>query len=205
MPSDAQRKHAGILLAIACATSALVAGSVLPAWATGPVPVDAPPDTASARLETRRIRIVPVRGAAPDRCLELGAADLNVRLRGDPLQDLDSIRLRREHKPANHALVIDSSSSMAGQIRFARAAALEYIRNLSRSDQVMVLRFDDSVTLDSALTSDRARAENAVRRIRLGGETALVDSLVRSMQELALRPERPVVIVLTDGADSASL
>jgi Mg-chelatase subunit ChlD len=186
-------------------TAILGAVLVLPVSATGPVPIDAPPDNARARLETRAIRIVPVRGATPDRCLEMEAADLKVQLRGKPVLNLDSIRLRRERKPANHAVLLDSSGSMVGQIDFAREAALEYIRNLSPQDPAMVLQFDDSVIMVSPLTIERESLAEAVRQVRLGGNTSLVDAIVRGMTELSLHPERPVVIVLTDGADSASL
>ncbi len=193
------------VLALAVWTVALAPSPPFLGEAAGPRSIDRPPEIARARLETRRIRIVPKRYGSWSACDSLEAADLKIRLRGEPVLDPASIRLRRERKPANHALILDTSGSMVGKIRFVRQAAQEYIREIPSGDRAMLLRFDDDVTLVHPLTRRTEQLAEEVAKIRLAGNTALLDGVVRGMEELSLLPERPVLVVLTDGADIGSL
>ena len=94
---------------------------------------------------------------------------------------------------------------MAGQLEQARRAAAEYVEQLRpQYEQAMLLTFDDSVLLAQRPTADRQRLIAAIDNLRVGANTSLLDGLHYAIRELSSRGERPVLLLLTDGVDSAS-
>jgi len=74
----------------------------------------------------------------------------------------------------------------------------------SDTEKALILTFDDSVTLWGGATSNKDDLLEAVDQIWIGGETSLVDALYQTLRELEGHHERPVLILLSDGADSCS-
>ena len=103
------------------------------------------------------------------------------------------------------ALVVDSSGSMAGAaLASAKAAAKSFLSQLPATTPVSVIGFGATPTLVSRRSTDRAAQLVAVDALVARGETALYDALAMALTQLSTTGTRPVVVVLSDGADTAS-
>ena len=110
-------------------------------------------ERARVRVHAARVRIEPTSRARPGECLDLGIDDLKVRLRGELVEGAGILELERDRRPAVHALLIDTSGSMFGQLDRVRAAAIAYVERLDpEHDRAFVATFDESVLLASAVT-----------------------------------------------------
>jgi VWFA-related protein len=112
--------------------------------------------------------------------------------------------------PLRVGLLIDASSSIKNRFAFEQKAATMFLKNVLRrgTDQAFVIGFDSNVHLEQDLTSDVDALQAAVRKLRPGGETALYDALVFATNRLRSTGEtqvtRPVIILISDGADTNS-
>jgi uncharacterized protein YegL len=117
-----------------------------------------------------------------------------------------------EFQRSDIALVIDTSSSMAGQkIDDARNAALSFVGMIDLGpgrSQVSVVRFDRESAVEQELTRSRALLESAIRGLRVRSGTHIDKGLRTALDELQSprRVERntPVVILLTDGVQTGT-
>jgi Ca-activated chloride channel homolog len=113
--------------------------------------------------------------------------------------------------PLDLAILIDASASMQGKIALARDAAAGLARSLRSGDRASVVEFRDAVRIRQLLTSDMAAVENAIREIVPRGSTSLYDALYIALKDLAgadrnaQQVRRQAVVLLSDGADTASL
>ncbi|AXC14810.1 hypothetical protein ACPOL_5562 [Acidisarcina polymorpha] len=116
-----------------------------------------------------------------------------------------------EKKPADIALVLDTSGSMSEESKMpnAKAGAKQLVSLLSDKDEFSLISFNDVpswATTDQALASSRRPSLEAVDSLFPGGETALYDSIDQAYTHLQRRPADHIraIIVLTDGADNKS-
>ena len=115
-----------------------------------------------------------------------------------------------EQLPLDVAMVLDTSSSIEPFMAMIRKSATGLIRNLRSGDRSAVTAVQSSVVVPQPLTSDLGRVAAAIGALRTGGSTALYDGLYMVLTDFARqrreRPEarRQVVVVLSDGVDTAS-
>lgn len=108
-------------------------------------------------------------------------------------------------EPVTVALVFDVSGSMQGaSIANARSAATTFAQQLAANNPVCIYTFASVLTAVQACTTDRKAVTAAIAKISALGETALYDSLVRVSSTQRKLGGRQVVVVLSDGADTAS-
>jgi Ca-activated chloride channel family protein len=107
--------------------------------------------------------------------------------------------------PANVAIVLDRSGSMAGEkIEHARQAAVEALQRLGADDIVSVITFDDvaeSVVPATKMTN-RADVVTAIQKITTRGRTALFAGVSRAADELRKFKAPQMVnriVLLSDG------
>ena len=94
---------------------------------------------------------------------------------------------------------------MHSRIDRSRQAAHEYLERIDlERDKALVLSFHENVTLERGATNRLEDLSAAVDGIRLGKRTALIDGLTYAFRELDAHRERPVLILLSDGEDTAS-
>jgi hypothetical protein len=161
-------------------------------------------EQAAARLVVARVRIEPTRWADLGECRGLTEEDLAVTLRGARIP-ADQVDLDRRWRPTLHALAIDTSASMASDLPYARHAASEYVRQLRDGyERALIVSFDESVNLQQPVTADKQRLLAAIEGVRVGARTAMLDAMYYSMRELDAHRDRPVLVLLTDGADKSS-
>jgi tight adherence protein B len=106
------------------------------------------------------------------------------------------------------ALVIDRSQSMrGGPLVAAASAARSFVAAKQRSDELSVVAFGSRAAVLSPFSTVQLDADAALARIKTDTEqgTALYDSIVVAARQLTSNPlPGRVIIVLTDGADTAS-
>lgn len=113
--------------------------------------------------------------------------------------------------PVDVALLLDVSSSMGQNMQLVRKAATGFLRTLRRHDRATIIGFSDRVEVLQSLTGNIARLARAIERTHPRGSTALYDAVYITVTELerernkAGDVRRPVLVILSDGHDTASL
>ncbi|HLA09373.1 MAG TPA: VWA domain-containing protein [Pyrinomonadaceae bacterium] len=108
-------------------------------------------------------------------------------------------------KPFSLVLMIDTSGSTRFRLEDIQDAAIAFINQLRPDDQVMVVSFDDDVSVLSEFTNNRSRLRDAIRRTRTGGGTKLYDALDLVInQRLSRLSGRKAVVLFSDGVDTTS-
>ncbi|HLF99919.1 MAG TPA: type II secretion system F family protein [Acidimicrobiia bacterium] len=106
-------------------------------------------------------------------------------------------------------LVIDTSGSMQGApMAAAKGAAIDFISSMPRGTRVGVVGFGTEPKVARPLSTDTEALIAAVQGLDATGETALYDAVITVTEELAAEANpdaRRVVIVLSDGGDTASV
>ena len=115
-----------------------------------------------------------------------------------------------ENLPISLSLMIDVSASMDEKLPVAQAAAIRFAKTLRPQDQAQVVQFNDRATVLEDFTADQPALENAIRRTRASGPTAMYNALYVALKDLgrlkkAGELRRRAVVLLTDGEDTASL
>ncbi len=100
-------------------------------------------------------------------------------------------------------LVIDTSSSMAGQpLAQAKGAASAYLNALGPEDPVALVAFNYGVHLVAGFTRDRGLLLDTMDNIAFGGPTALYDATLRAIEIANEAPlPRKAVVILSDGGE----
>jgi Ca-activated chloride channel homolog len=117
----------------------------------------------------------------------------------------------RTDLPLHVILAIDVSSSIRERLRFEQQAASTFLKNILRKekDEAAIVTFGSTVQEKTAgMTSDVNALDAAIRKVQAGGETAMYDAIVTSSGKLHENRKksvvRPVIILITDGVDTAS-
>ena len=109
-------------------------------------------------------------------------------------------------QPITAILLVDTSASMALTLDLARQAAENFILRMMPGDQARVGNFSDRINLGRPFSSDRDQLLRAFRdELHIGNPTRLWDAVDETMTALADTNGRRVVVLFTDGEDTASI
>mgnify|MGYP003339073592 CR=1 FL=1 len=100
--------------------------------------------------------------------------------------------------------MLDTSGSMTGSIALLKAAAEEFLVRLLPEDKGAVGAFNDKIELSSKFSNDRDALISEVKDLDYGNGTRLYDALNESLNQLRGIDGRRVILVFTDGDDTAS-
>ncbi len=116
-------------------------------------------------------------------------------------QPLSDLSLRQV--PVDVALIVDASSSVAGNLDDFRNAAQGFASHLAADDRISLIQFDDRVVLLQDWTSSMLQLRRALKRIVPGMFTRFHDAMLLASRDQSPRGKaRHAIIVLTDGIDS---
>jgi Ca-activated chloride channel family protein len=133
---------------------------------------------------------------------ELQQADFEV---FDNNQPAKIVLFQNEPEPFSVVVMLDTSGSMTGSIDLLRQAAEQFLIRLLPEDKGMVGAFNDKIQFPVRdFTSDRDELISALKDVDFGNPTRLFDAIQASIDELARVKGRRVVLVFTDGEDTAS-
>jgi Ca-activated chloride channel family protein len=169
--------------------------------------------TESAPLALRRqVAEVEVDLAVTDRSgkpvTEIRPNDLQVLDSGLPAS-ITALR-RQDQLPLRIAVVIDWSDSMQKNLNFERKVALDFLRNLLRSetDQAMVVGFRYRVEVTQGLTSNLQSLEAGLRPVPGVSLSSVYDALIAAIDGLrdadTCVGQRRAILLLSDGEDNVS-
>jgi VWFA-related protein len=188
-PYDRARLACGGLLVIAS-----VAVAVVHAAARQDIPVF------SARVETVRVDVSVRRGS--DVVRGLRASDFEVFDNGVS-QEVELVGF--ETTPVGVVLALDMSASVQGErLEQLREASTRLLHALKPGDTAGLVTFGNRVMVRSPLTSDVPALAAALRDAPPVGDTALIDATHAALVLGDSDSGRPLVIVFSDGADTAS-
>jgi VWFA-related protein len=109
--------------------------------------------------------------------------------------------------PLTIALLIDTSGSVKSKLAFEQETAAEFFRKIIRpgKDLALIIQFDSDVNLVQDFTDDQNLLLNALNSLKAGNITSLYDAIYLAAEEkLQGEAGRKVVVVITDGEDTAS-
>jgi len=109
-----------------------------------------------------------------------------------------------EAQPFTAVVMMDFSASMTANLDRLKAAAEQFILRLLPEDKAQVGAFSDKIQFSGEFTSDRDDLIGALDDLQFGNPTRLYDAINESMAMLRPVTGRKVVIVFTDGDDTAS-
>ena len=114
--------------------------------------------------------------------------------------------------PVAVTLLLDRSSSMEGDpIKYAREAAMRFVDGLGPDDQLSIIAFGKRAQRLASFSDDRRVASDALLTAEASGTTAMYDAMMVALDDIAkarrhrTRDMRDVLLVLTDGDDTASV
>jgi Ca-activated chloride channel family protein len=112
---------------------------------------------------------------------------------------------QNEPEPFSVVVMLDTSGSMTGTIDLLQAAAEQFVIRLLPDDRGMVGAFNDKIQFPlEDFTSNRDDLVGALKDVDFGNPTRLYDAIEASLDQLKRVSGRRVVLVFTDGDDTAS-
>jgi Ca-activated chloride channel family protein len=112
---------------------------------------------------------------------------------------------RKGLQPITAAVLVDTSASMTLNLDLARGAAEQFVIRMFPGDTARVGSFSDRVDLSPRFTGDRdALLRSLGDDLHIGNPTVLWDAVDETMTALGPLGGRRVLLVLTDGIDTAS-
>ncbi len=110
--------------------------------------------------------------------------------------------------PLYVAMLMDTSPSTAGKLKFEQESAMNFIQTVvrPRKDRVLFGTFDDEITLLQDFTDKLDLLDRAVFGVKkMGKQTALFDAVWQFCDEkMRSAPGRRVLVLVTDGEDTYS-
>jgi Ca-activated chloride channel family protein len=111
--------------------------------------------------------------------------------------------------PLEIAILIDTSASVKRKLKFEQESAASFVISMLKqsTDRALFASFDSVVTLHVDFTRDSGDLTRAIDSVKASGNTRLYDAIYTICeQKMALLPpgRRPVILVISDGADTAS-
>jgi VWFA-related protein len=123
-------------------------------------------------------------------------------------QAITSFIDERESPPIYVGVLMDTSPSTAGKLKFEQESAKDFIYTVTRErkDRVAFMTFDDEINLRQDFTEKLDLLERAVENVKKPGkQTALYDAIWQFCDEKMRNvPGRRVLVVITDGDDTYS-
>ncbi len=112
---------------------------------------------------------------------------------------------REGQLPLRLVFLFDTSLSIRHRFDFEQRAAAQFLRQLMRpGDQAAIMSVSSDPRLEIQFTSDVERLVNTFASLKPEGATALYAALIESARYLRPSEGRHVMVVLSDGTDTAS-
>jgi hypothetical protein len=107
--------------------------------------------------------------------------------------------------PVSMGILLDTSGSMVRKIGTATSAVEKFIRTIHRDDDIFLMTFANRPDLRQDFTDNRDKLATALRRVQVGGGTALYDALYEGLRKVKRGShDKKAILLLTDGEDTSS-
>ncbi len=151
------------------------------------------------------VRTVPIYATATD-----ASGRLVPDLTQDDFEILDNAKpvgitsFSNDPQPFSAVVMLDTSASMTEHLKLLNQASEQFLMRLLPVDRAQVGAFNDKLQLSGTFTNDRDELISALDDLQFGNSTRLWDGLAFSMDALKGIDGRKVVLLFTDGDDTAS-
>jgi Ca-activated chloride channel homolog len=187
-----------VLAAVLAAVVPPLQGASSPADGGSPASQDQPIFRSSVRTVPVYATVLDGNGRlVPD----LGQEDFSVLDNGKPA---DIALFSSEPQPFTAVVMMDTSASMTANLKLLNRAAEQFLLRLLPVDRAQVGAFNDKIQLSGTFTNDRDELIAALDDLYFGNPTRLNDAIAASLDALEGIDGRRVVLVFTDGEDTAS-
>jgi Ca-activated chloride channel family protein len=119
-----------------------------------------------------------------------------------------SVFERRTELPLSVALLVDTSGSTAKELAYEADSASRFLHALlsegNSEDAVALYSFNYVVTVQQYFTHNYRALEARLKTLHGDAGTALYDAIFLSARDLEAREGRKVMVIITDGGDTAS-
>lgn len=116
------------------------------------------------------------------------------------------VTFERGDVPFTAALLVDASSSMAGdRLKRAVGGAESFVRVMNKLDEAKMFLFADRVLLETDFTNVPTVLTLGLSTVEAEGGTALNDAMYLALKRLEPKSGRKVVVLLSDGVDMESV
>lgn len=123
-------------------------------------------------------------------------------------QEITSFADEENNPPVFVGVLMDTSASTAGKLKFSKRAAKDFIYTVLqlRKDKAAFMTFDHEVKLVQDFTDKFDLLDKAVEDVeKPGSQTSLYDAIWQfTDQKLRNAPGRRVIVIITDGDDTFS-
>lgn len=115
---------------------------------------------------------------------------------------------RSTAQPLSVALLVDTSRSTERERRYEFESIRRFLQALLREgnpeDEAALYSFNTEVTLQTNYTRDLKRLDRGLASLKSEGATAMFDSIFLAAEQMKQRGGRHVLLIVSDGADTAS-
>jgi Ca-activated chloride channel family protein len=147
--------------------------------------------------------ITSVTDTAGNQINDLSQADFEI-YEDNTQQDIAGF-YREGQTPLRLIFLFDTSSSIRHRFDFEQRAAAQFFRQVMRSgDQGAIMSVSSDPRLEMQFTSDIDKLVNTLAGLKPEGATALYNSLIEAARYIRPAEGRHVMVVLSDGTDTAS-
>ncbi|MEZ5419200.1 MAG: VWA domain-containing protein [Vicinamibacterales bacterium] len=151
------------------------------------------------------VRTVPVYATALDSSgrlvADLTQDDFEILDNGKPVE---ISQFSNDPQPFTAVVMLDTSASMTEHLRLLNQAAEQFLIRMLPTDKAQVGAFNDKLQLSGEFTNDRDALISALNDLQFGNATRLWDGLMFSLEAFQGVDGRRVVLLFTDGDDTAS-
>lgn len=123
-------------------------------------------------------------------------------------QDITFFTDEKDNPPVFVGVLMDTSPSTAGKLKFSKEAAKNFIYTVTRirKDRTAFMTFDHEINLRQDFTDRLDALDKAVDKVsKVGSQTALYDAVWQfSDEKMRNAPGRRVIVIITDGDDTFS-
>jgi Ca-activated chloride channel family protein len=159
------------------------------------------------RVDVNLVRVIAtVKNPAGELVGSLTADDFEIQDNGIPQKV--AVFERQTQQPLNVALLMDTSGSTAKDLKLEVQAIERFLRAFfaegNPEDRIAIFTFNYEVKARSTFTRNRRGLERALRGLKGEAGTAVYDAIFLASEALEDRDGRKVMVVVTDGSDTAS-
>jgi len=102
------------------------------------------------------------------------------------------------------ALILDASGSMEDQMGLVHSAALKFLDNIPKTEQLVLLDFDENMRISEYSSDDQRQIAERIYDVEADGYTALYDAVATVLERVYYSEGRKTLVVFSDGVDSRS-
>jgi Ca-activated chloride channel family protein len=114
-------------------------------------------------------------------------------------------QLHVERLPVTVIMVLDVSWSVVGErLESLKKAASAVVERLRPDDRAALISFSHRLEMQSAITADRRKLQDAIKSLAAEGSTALRDAAYAGLAVRATDAGRALMVLFSDGVDTSS-